>query len=93
MSKQSPRKDKSGLVRRLLTVAVVVFFLAAGIYFLLASTRESKRLEQNLIDRFGWAGQYAPAAEGTVSLQRAEALEVFAGALAPHAGSLHHPAA
>ena len=73
MSKQSPRKDKSGLVWRPLTVAVVVFFLAAGIYFLLASTRESKRLEQNLIDRFGWAGQYAPAAEGTVSLQRAEA--------------------
>ncbi len=73
MSKKSSRKSKSGLSWRLLTVAVVVFFVAAGIYFLLASTRESKRLEQNLIDRFGWAEQYTPAADGTVSLQRMEA--------------------
>jgi hypothetical protein len=54
-------------------MAVIVFFLAAGIYFLLGSTRESKRLEQNLIDRFGWAGEYTPSIEGNLSQQRMQA--------------------
>ena len=64
---------KSGLKWRLLTVGIVVFLVGAGIYFLLASTRESKRLEQDLIDRFGWAEQYSPAADGSISVQRLEA--------------------
>ncbi len=73
MSKQSLQKANNGLSWRLLTVAVVVFFVAAGVYFLLESTRESKRLEQSLIDRFGFAEQYTPAANGSVPRQRSEA--------------------
>jgi flagellar basal body-associated protein FliL len=73
LSKQSLQKANNGLSWRLLTVAVVVFFVAAGVYFLLESTRESKRLEQSLIDRFGFAEQYTPAANGSVPRQRSEA--------------------
>ncbi len=77
-------QGKSTLVWRLLTVAVVVFFLAAGVYFLFASTRESKRLEQALLDRYGWASQYTPAADGTVPPQRLEKFIHVRRALQPN---------
>jgi hypothetical protein len=73
LSTRSSQKENGGLGWRLFTVSIVVFFVAAGIYVLLASTRESKRLEQNLNDRFGWAEDYTPAADGKVSLERLEA--------------------
>jgi hypothetical protein len=73
VSNHFPEKSRSGHSWRLLTVGVAVFLLAAGIYFLFASTRESKRLEQNLIDQFGWAEEYTPAADGKIPLQRLQA--------------------
>ena len=62
MSKVSQENGKRGLIGPILTLATVVFFLVAGIYFVIAPTRESKRLEQSLIDQYGWANEYTPQA-------------------------------
>ena len=55
---------------RLLAVATVVFFIIAGLYFVLVPVRESKQLEQTLIDRYGWAQQYSPPIDGALSSDR-----------------------
>jgi hypothetical protein len=68
-----PHSHKKG--RRggcLLAIVTVVFLLFSGIYFVLAPVRESKRVEQSLIDRFGPAGQYTPASNGSVLPERVE---------------------
>jgi hypothetical protein len=69
MSKVSHRKNKTGPI---LTLATLAFFLVAGIYFVVAQTRESKRLERALIERYDWAGNYTPPIDGSVSPQRVE---------------------
>ncbi len=70
MSKVS--QEKRGRLWPILTVATVVFFLVAGIYFVIAPTRESKRLEKALIERFDYASQYTPPIDGFVPPQRVE---------------------
>ncbi len=55
---------------RLVALAMVAFLLVAGIYFLVAPTRESKQLEQSLIDQFGWANEYTPLLDGSVAAPR-----------------------
>ena len=55
---------------RLLAVATVVFLVIAGIYFDLVPVRESKQIEQNLIDRYGWAQQYSSPADGALAADR-----------------------
>lgn len=72
MSKVSQENGKRGLIGPILTLATVVFFLVAGIYFVIAPTRESKRLEQSLIDQYGWANKYTPASNGSIPGQRVE---------------------
>jgi len=57
---------------RLLTLATVLFFIGAGIYFFILPIQESKRLEQALIDRYDWPTLYVPAAHGGVEPQRVE---------------------
>lgn len=42
-------------------------------YFLTAGVRDAKRIEQTLIDRFGWAETFAPAIDGSITVQRIEA--------------------
>jgi len=69
MSKVSPRKSKTGPI---LTLATLAFFLVAGIYFVVAQTRESKRLERALIERYDWASNYTPPIDGSVPPQRVE---------------------
>jgi hypothetical protein len=57
---------------RLLTLATVLFFIGAGIYFFILPIQESKRLEQTLIDRFGWPTLYVPESSGFIEAQRVE---------------------
>jgi hypothetical protein len=51
-------KSKKGWL--LMALATAVFFIGAGIYFLFITVGESKRIEQTLIDRHGWANHYIP---------------------------------
>jgi hypothetical protein len=69
MSQVSPKKSKIGPI---LTLATLAFFLAAGVYYVIAQTRETKRMEQTLIERYGWANEYIPAIDGSISPQRME---------------------
>jgi len=67
---QAHRKNKRGW--RLLTLATVVFFIVAGIYFVIVPVQQSKRLEQALIDQFDWANEYTPPIDGFVPAERVE---------------------
>ena len=69
MSQVSPKKSK---IWPILTLATLAFFLVAGIYFVVAQTRESKRLERALIERYDWASKYTPPIDGSVPPQRVE---------------------
>jgi len=73
MSKVSKRHGKSGRGWRLLALATVLFFIAAGIYFVIVPVQESKRHEQTLIERFGWADKYTPSIDGSIPPHRVEA--------------------
>ena len=73
MSKASRRHDKGGRGWRLLALATVLFFIVAGIYFVIIPVQESKRHEQILIERFGWANKYTPVINGSIPPQRIEA--------------------
>jgi len=66
------KNKKSGRGWRLLALATVVFFIGAGIYFLFITVGESKRIEQTLIDRHGWANHYTPPMDGSVPANRLE---------------------
>jgi hypothetical protein len=88
-ARHQPSRKKSGLRWRLLTVGVVVFFVAAGIYFLLGSTREAKQLEQNLNDRFGWAEDYIPPANGVIPFDRLTAFLRVREAVQPNCSDYH----
>jgi hypothetical protein len=69
MSSASHKRNK---IWPILTLATLAFFLVAGIYFVVAQTRESKRLERALIERYDWAGNYTPPIDGSVPPQRVE---------------------
>jgi hypothetical protein len=84
MAKISQEKGKRGRIWPILTLATVVFFLAAGIYFLIAPTRESKRLEQSLIDQYGWANDFTPVIDGSVPPLRVEKFIRVREALQPN---------
>jgi len=73
MSKTSKSHSKGGRGWRLLALATVLFFIVAGIYFVIVPVQESKRHEQTLIERFGWADKYTPSIDGSISPQRVEA--------------------
>lgn len=73
MFKISQKKNKSGRIGPILTLATLAFFLVAGVYYLVAQTRESKRLEQALNERYDWANKYTPPIDGSVSPQRLQA--------------------
>lgn len=72
MAKIPHSKSQSGNLWRLLTLAIVLFFLGAGIYFMLAPMRESKNMEQALIDQYGWANEYTPPGDGSLMPERLE---------------------
>lgn len=55
--------------RRPTVLAVAVLF-AAGIYFLITTVNDSKRLEQTLIDRYGPAVTYSPPMDGILTPER-----------------------
>ena len=57
---------------RNLTIATVVFFLAAGTWFFIIPIQQSKKLEQNLIDEFDTATRYTPPATGIIQPDRLE---------------------
>jgi hypothetical protein len=72
MSKLRPEKKKSNRSGCFLIVAAVVFVVASGIYFLSAGIRDAKRVEQTLIDQFGWATIFTPEIDGSISPERIE---------------------
>jgi len=51
---------------RYLTIATVVFFLGAGIWFFITPIQQSKQLEHKLVVQFGWAPRYTPPADGII---------------------------
>jgi len=57
---------------RYLTIATIVFFLGAGIWFFILPIQQSKQLEHSVVDRFGWATQYIPPADGIIKPDRIE---------------------
>jgi len=57
---------------RYLMIATSVFFLGAGIWFLIAPFQQAKQLEHSVIKRFGWATQYIPPADGVIRPDRLE---------------------
>jgi hypothetical protein len=57
---------------RYLTIATIVFFLGAGIWFFILPIQQSKQLEHSVADRFGWATQYIPPANGIIQPDRLE---------------------
>jgi hypothetical protein len=65
-------QNRSKLMWRLITIAVVLFLVFSGVWFLISSTSDSKQLEQEVNDRFGWAEQYVPVADGFVPPDRLE---------------------
>lgn len=50
-----------------LTIAAIVFVLGAGAWMLLAPIQQAKQLERSVIDRYGWANQYTPPADGFIA--------------------------
>jgi hypothetical protein len=84
MSWFSRRNVKSQKRWRLLTVTIIIAVLVAGIYVLMAPIRESKQLEQSLIDRFGWANRYTPPIDGSVPPARLEGFIRIRKALQPN---------
>lgn len=64
----------SGKGRGCLLIALtIVFVIVSGFYFLTAGIRDAKRIEQTLIDRFGWAEDYTPPLDGSIEPHRIEA--------------------
>ena len=59
-------------VWRYLTIATIVFFLGAGLWFFMLPIQQSKQLENNVIDRFGSATRYIPPADGSIQPDRLE---------------------
>ena len=57
---------------RYLTIATIVFFLGAGSWFFIVPIQQSKQLEHSVSDRFGWATQYTPPADGIIQPDRLE---------------------
>ncbi len=55
---------------RYLTIVTIVFFLGAGVWFFVVPIQQSKQLEHDLIDRFGWAPEYTPPADGIIQPDR-----------------------
>lgn len=73
MAKVSQKQGKRKRSGCLLGIGTVVFLLVSGIYFALEPVRETKRLEQVLIEKFGPARQFTPALDGAVPSHRIKA--------------------
>lgn len=73
MAKSFLKQGNGKRVGCLLTVIIIAFLLASGIYFVLEPVRETKRLEQVLLDKFGSADQFTPAWDGAVAAHRIDA--------------------
>jgi len=83
MVKRKPREVKSKLKVWLIISLTTIFVVSSGIFFLTSGIRDAKRVEQILIDRFGWADQYTPSPDGSISPQRIEAFIRIREALQP----------
>ncbi len=57
---------------RYLALATIVFFLGAGAWYFLLPIQQAKQLENSVSERFGWATQYAPPADGVIQPDRLE---------------------
>jgi hypothetical protein len=57
---------------RYLMIATIVFFLGAGTWFFILPIQQSKKLEHSVSERFGWATQYTPPADGIIQPDRLE---------------------
>lgn len=57
---------------RYLTIATIIFFLGAGVWFFFMPIQKSKQLEHSLVKRFDWATRYTPPADGIIQPDRLE---------------------
>jgi hypothetical protein len=73
MPNPEPGKQKGSRKGCLIITLTISFVIASGFYFLTAGVRDAKRIEQTLVDRFGWAEEYTPPFDGSIELQRIEA--------------------
>lgn len=83
MVKRKPKEAKTKLKGYLIISLIIVFVVTSGIFFLTTGIRDAKRVEQSLIDRFGWANQFTPSPDGSISPQRIEAFIRIREALQP----------
>jgi hypothetical protein len=72
MSNDSIKNEKAKRKGCLIILFTVIFIIGSAIYFMTAQIRDTKRVEQTLIDRFGWAEQYTPPIDGFITPQRME---------------------
>lgn len=73
MTNQKPVKRKGNRKGCLMITLLTGFVIASGFYFMTAGVRDTKRIEQTLIDKFGWADAYTPSLDGSIQPQRIEA--------------------
>lgn len=57
---------------RYLTIATVAFFLFAGAWYFMRPIQQSKQLEQQLAEKYGWAPLYTAPADGLIQPDRIE---------------------
>lgn len=74
---------------RLLVVVTVIFFIGTGIYFYSITVGESKKLEQTLIERYGWADRFTPPVDGALSPARLESFIRVREAVQPNCVVFH----
>jgi len=65
-----PRRNRSVWILALVTLVV---FAVAIVRFAIIPVGQSKQLEQALIDRYGWTGNYTPPPDGHIPADRVEA--------------------
>ena len=57
---------------RYLTIATIFFLLITGAWYFMRPIQQSKQLEQQLVEKYGWAPLYTAAADGVIQPDRIE---------------------
>ena len=57
---------------RYLTIATIAFFLFAGAWYFIKPIQQSKQLESQLVEQYGWAPLYTAPADGIIEADRVE---------------------
>ena len=66
------RNTRSKTRWRLFMLATVVFFIVAAVQFIIIPVQKSKGVEQELIEKYGYANKYSPPGNGLIPAERIE---------------------